>query len=97
MLEVADNRREGKLILSRQNHCKRQSPQKDDYPVGLMDVISMPDADKYYRIMPSQKVCSCLQSAKKKQASNFHVLKTKQQPQTQFKFHYTMVQTCCSK
>ena len=28
---------------------------KDDFPVGLMDVISMPDAGKYYRIMPSDK------------------------------------------
>ena len=28
---------------------------KDDFPVGLMDVISMPDAGKYYRIMPSNK------------------------------------------
>lgn len=28
---------------------------KDDFPVGLMDVISMPQADKYYRVMPSHK------------------------------------------
>ncbi len=28
---------------------------RDDFPVGLMDVISMPDMDKCYRIMPSHK------------------------------------------
>ena len=32
-----------------------KSAKKDDSPVGLMDVISMPDANKYYRIMPSHK------------------------------------------
>ena len=32
-----------------------KSCKKDDFPVGLMDVISMPDMDKYYRIMPSHK------------------------------------------
>lgn len=28
---------------------------KDDFPVGLMDVISLPEANKYYRVMPSHK------------------------------------------
>ena len=28
---------------------------KDDFPVGLMDVISMPDMNKYYRVLPSHK------------------------------------------
>jgi small subunit ribosomal protein S4e len=28
---------------------------KDDFPVGLMDIISIKDANKYYRIMPSHK------------------------------------------
>ncbi len=28
---------------------------KDDFPVGIMDVISMPDMDKHYRVMPSHK------------------------------------------
>jgi len=28
---------------------------KDDFPVGLMDVISIPDMNKHYRVMPSPK------------------------------------------
>jgi small subunit ribosomal protein S4e len=28
---------------------------KDDFPVGLMDVISIPDMNKHYRVMPSHK------------------------------------------
>ena len=28
---------------------------KDDFPVGLMDVISISDMNKYYRLMPSHK------------------------------------------
>jgi small subunit ribosomal protein S4e len=56
MLGVSQTRKEGKLILAQGKVivngvvCK-----KDDLPVGLMDVISMPDSNKYYRIMPSHK------------------------------------------
>jgi small subunit ribosomal protein S4e len=56
ILGVAHTRKEGKLILTQGGVlvngkiCK-----KDDFPVGLMDVISMPEMDKYYRIMPSHK------------------------------------------
>jgi small subunit ribosomal protein S4e len=56
ILGVADTRKEGKLILSegkvQVNGVVRR---KDDFPVGLMDVISMPDMNTYYRIMPSHK------------------------------------------
>jgi small subunit ribosomal protein S4e len=56
ILEVADTRKEGKLILSegkvQVNGIVRK---KDDFPVGLMDVISMPVSNKYYRVMPSHK------------------------------------------
>jgi small subunit ribosomal protein S4e len=28
---------------------------KDDFPVGLMDIISMPDMNMFYRVLPSHK------------------------------------------
>jgi len=56
MLEVADTRKEAKLILSegkvQVNGIVRK---QDDFPVGLMDVISMPESDQYYRVVPSHK------------------------------------------
>jgi len=56
MLGVAGTRKEGKLILTegkiQVNGIVRK---KDDFPVGLMDVISMPDANRYYRVVPSHK------------------------------------------
>jgi small subunit ribosomal protein S4e len=56
ILGVAQTRKEGKMILSQgkvQVNGKVQL--KDDFPVGLMDVISIPEASKYYRVMPSHK------------------------------------------
>jgi small subunit ribosomal protein S4e len=56
ILSVAQTRKEAKLILDQGKVlldgkiCKQ-----DDIPVGLMDVISIPDMDKYYRVMPSHK------------------------------------------
>lgn len=56
ILGVAQTRKEAKLILDQGSVlvdgkiCKQ-----DDIPVGLMDVISMPEMDKYYRVMPSHK------------------------------------------
>lgn len=56
MLGVAQTRKEAKLILSEGKVLvDGQVRRKDDFPVGLMDVISMPNADKYYRVMPSHK------------------------------------------
>ena len=56
MLGVAQTRKEGKFILAQGKVLVDGKVRKrDDSPVGLMDVISMPDADKYYRIMPSHK------------------------------------------
>ncbi len=56
ILGVAGVRKEGKMILS-QSKVKVDGKvrRKDDFPVGLMDVISMPDMDKHYRVMPSHK------------------------------------------
>ena len=56
MLGVAQTRKEAKMILTEGKVLvDGKIMRKDDFPVGLMDVISMPDADKYYRIMPSHK------------------------------------------
>jgi small subunit ribosomal protein S4e len=56
MLGIAQTRKESKMILSEGKVLvDGKIRRKDDFPVGLMDVISMPDANKYYRIMPSHK------------------------------------------
>ena len=56
ILGVAQTRKEGKMILSGGKVLvDGQVRKKDDFPVGLMDVISMPIMDKYYRVMPSHK------------------------------------------
>ena len=56
ILGVAQTRREGKMILAQGKVLvDGKVVAKDDFPVGLMDVISMPEAGKYYRIMPSNK------------------------------------------
>ena len=56
ILKVADTRKEGKLILSEGKvQVNGKVRKKDDFPVGLMDVISMLDSNKYYRVMPSHK------------------------------------------
>jgi small subunit ribosomal protein S4e len=56
ILGVAQTRKEAKMILSEGKVLVDGTiRRKDDFPVGLMDVISMPQADKYYRVMPSHK------------------------------------------
>jgi small subunit ribosomal protein S4e len=56
MLGVAQTRKEGKLILDQGKVLVDGKIRKqDDLPVGLMDIISIPDMDKYYRVMPSHK------------------------------------------
>ncbi len=56
ILGIAQTRRESKLILAQGKVLvDGKVVAKDDSPVGLMDVISMPDASKYYRVMPSNK------------------------------------------
>lgn len=56
LLGVASTRKEAKLILTegkvQVNGVVRK---QDDFPVGLMDVISMPDSNQYYRVVPSHK------------------------------------------
>ena len=56
ILGVAQTRKESILILSQGKvQVNGKIRKKDDFPVGLMDVISLPDMNKYYRIMPSHK------------------------------------------
>jgi len=56
ILGVAQTRKEGKLLLTEGKVLvDGKVRRKDDFPVGLMDVISLPEASKYYRVMPSHK------------------------------------------
>jgi len=56
ILGVAQTRKEGKLILDQGKVLVDGKIRKqDDIPVGLMDIISIPDIGNYYRLMPSHK------------------------------------------
>jgi small subunit ribosomal protein S4e len=56
MLGLAETRKEAKLIVSQGKvYVDGKVRRSDDFPVGLMDVISIPDMKKFYRIMPSHK------------------------------------------
>lgn len=56
ILEVTETRKEAQTLLYQGKVLvDGKVIGKDDFPVGLMDVISLPDADKYYRIMPGHK------------------------------------------
>ena len=56
ILGVAETRKEAKKIISQGKvYVDGKVRRKDDFPVGLMDVISIPDLNKFYRVMPSHK------------------------------------------
>jgi small subunit ribosomal protein S4e len=56
ILGVAQTRKEAKMILSQGKVLvDGKVRKKDDFPIGLMDVISLSDMDKYYRVLPSHK------------------------------------------
>jgi small subunit ribosomal protein S4e len=56
MLNVAQTRKEVKLIIAQSKVLVNGKVyKKDDIPVGLMDVIALPDSNKYYRVLPSKK------------------------------------------
>jgi small subunit ribosomal protein S4e len=56
MLGLAQTRKEGQLILAQGKVLVNgKVRKKDESPVGLMDVIAMPDVNKYYRVLPSHK------------------------------------------
>jgi small subunit ribosomal protein S4e len=74
ILGVAQTRRESKMILAQGKvQVDGKIRRKDDFPVGLMDVISMPDAGKYYRIMPSHK--GLVLNPISKEEANFSLLR----------------------
>jgi small subunit ribosomal protein S4e len=56
ILGVAETRKEAKMIISQGKvYVDGKVRRKDDFPVGLMDVVSMSDMNKFFRIMPSHK------------------------------------------
>jgi small subunit ribosomal protein S4e len=56
ILGFAQTKKEAKTIVSQGRvYVDGKVRREDDFPVGLMDVISIPDADKYFRILPSEK------------------------------------------
>jgi len=74
ILGVAQTRKEAKMILAEGKVLvDGKICPKDDFPVGLMDVISMPEADKYYRVMPSHK--GLVLHPISKEESNFKLLR----------------------
>jgi len=56
ILGVAKTRKEAQIILYQGKVLvDGKVLHKDDFPVGLMDVISIQEANQYYRIMPGHK------------------------------------------
>lgn len=56
ILKFAKTRKEAKTIVSQGKvYVDGKVRREDDFPVGLMDVISISDVDKYFRIVPSRK------------------------------------------
>ncbi|MGQ9551348.1 MAG: 30S ribosomal protein S4e [Candidatus Bathycorpusculaceae bacterium] len=56
ILGVAETKKEAKKILSQGKvYVDGRIRRRDDFPVGLMDVISIPDLNKFFRILPSHK------------------------------------------
>lgn len=90
MLGVAQTRKECKIILAQGKVLVDGKVRKqDDSPVGLMDVISIPEMDKYYRVMPSHK--GLILSPISKEESNFKLFrvenKTSVKDGVQIAFH----------
>lgn len=74
ILGVAQTRKESKMILTEGKVLvDGKIIRQDDFPVGLMDVISMPSADKYYRVLPSHK--GLVLNPISKEEANFKLLR----------------------
>lgn len=56
ILGLAKTRKEAKTIISRGKvYVDNRVRREDNFPVGLMDVISIPEMKRYFRIIPSEK------------------------------------------
>ena len=56
ILKVADNAREAKIIINNGDILVDGRARKDyKFPVGFMDVISLPKSKKVYRVLPDHK------------------------------------------
>jgi small subunit ribosomal protein S4e len=56
MLEFAKTGKEAKKIISQEKIEVNGKVQREErFPIGLMDVVSIPDAEKSYRVFPSGK------------------------------------------
>jgi small subunit ribosomal protein S4e len=56
VLGFAKTRKEAKTIVSQGKiYVDGKVRREDDFPIGSMDVISIPDADKFFRVLPSEK------------------------------------------
>jgi small subunit ribosomal protein S4e len=70
ILGVAATRKESQTLLYQGKiFVDGKVLHKDDFPVGLMDIISLPDANQYYRIMPSHKGLSLAPISKEETSS----------------------------
>lgn len=56
ILGLAETRKEAQTMLHQGKiQVDGRVKQNDDFPIGLMDIISIPDANKYYRILTNHK------------------------------------------
>jgi small subunit ribosomal protein S4e len=56
ILGLAETRKEAKTIISQvQIKVDGKLQKEEDFPIGLMDVISIPTIEKAYRVLPSEK------------------------------------------
>jgi len=56
MLKFAKTRKEAKTIISQEKIKVNGKVQREElFPIGLMDVLSIPEIEKAYRVLPSEK------------------------------------------
>jgi small subunit ribosomal protein S4e len=56
ILRFAQTRKEAKTIVSQEKvYVDGRIVRRDDFPVGLMDVVALPEVDKYFRVLPSYR------------------------------------------